>query len=283
MPTSDENPINHQIAQEIDPYSDTVQMKAIAAQYSRKFNLGDYNSLDITCIVWVRILEGEAVNVHDAMTRLRNMARENVRAQLLRHKGIDEIVFLGLPPSPTENPDPFYIKTVSVSLERRVNLGNYESICPSFTDWADLRDVSNSPAELHIALERMWASLWANIDDEIARAQGQKTAPDAFFGLPQVNVELVEDDDEDDVDFADWMAVVEIEIKKITGHRAYDFNQSYRDLYEHGLSPEEAARKTAQEAMLDHRILHSVTIPTPVTAGSNGTNGTNSTNGRSPH
>jgi hypothetical protein len=35
----------------------------------------------------------------------------------------------------------------------------------------------------------MWDSLWANIEDEISRARGFGSVPDAFFGLPQVEIE----------------------------------------------------------------------------------------------
>lgn len=189
MSTHTDNPINQQISHETCPHNDSIQMKAIAAQYSRKFNLGNYESLSAECVLWARVREGEAVNVHTAMTRLRDMARENVRAQLLYHKGSNDPVFLGLQPLENNAPDPFYIKTVSVSISRRVNLGDYNAIEPSYTDWADLRDVSHSPSELHIAMQRMWASIWANIHDEIARAAGRDTPADAFFGLPLIPIE----------------------------------------------------------------------------------------------
>lgn len=39
-----------------------------------------------------------------------------------------------------------------------------------------------------MALERMWQSLWANVEDEISRAQGHG-ATGAFFGLPVIEVE----------------------------------------------------------------------------------------------
>jgi hypothetical protein len=48
--------------------------------------------------------------------------------------------------------------------------------------------VSHSPGELHIALERMWISVWENTLDEISRAQGNG-ATGAFFGLPVIEVE----------------------------------------------------------------------------------------------
>jgi hypothetical protein len=116
------------------------------------------------------------------------MARENVRAQLVRQKGSDELVFLGLQPSFTGGDDPVYVRTMSLSLTCKVNLGNSQSVTPSFTDWADLRHVSGSSGELHIALLRMWQSLWANVEDEISRAQGKGPAG-SFYGYPVIPVE----------------------------------------------------------------------------------------------
>jgi len=48
--------------------------------------------------------------------------------------------------------------------------------------------LAHSPGELHIALSRLWQILWANVTDEIARAQG-KGQPGGYFGLPVVEVE----------------------------------------------------------------------------------------------
>ena len=48
--------------------------------------------------------------------------------------------------------------------------------------------VAHSPGELHLALTRMWAALWANVEDEIARARGHG-ANGTFLGLSQIPVE----------------------------------------------------------------------------------------------
>jgi hypothetical protein len=72
----------------------------------------------------------------------------------------------------TGGEDPIYIRTTSVSLFYRANQGNYQSIMPGYTNWADLRHIAHSPGELHIALERMWQSLRANCLDEISRTRG---------------------------------------------------------------------------------------------------------------
>lgn len=167
-----------------------VTAKGFAVTYDRKFNLGDGESLHAVAVIWVktRVPEGVAFDLHHAKERVRKMARENVRAQLLRQKGSDELVFLGLQPPFTGGDDPVYVRTVSVSLTYKVNLGNFQSVTPSFTDWADLRHVCGSSGELHIALMRIWQSLWANVEDEISRAQGHGPTGN-FYGYPVVTVE----------------------------------------------------------------------------------------------
>lgn len=168
-----------------------IQIRATKVGYERKFNLGDYNALTADILIWLRtdVQEGEPFDLHGAVQRAKEMARQNVRAQYLRARSKEEASFLGLLPPDNGQPDPVYVRTVSVGLTYRVNLGNYDSICPSYTDWADVRHVSHSPGELHIALERMWASLWARIEDEIRRARGLGPDPNAFFGLPLIEVE----------------------------------------------------------------------------------------------
>jgi hypothetical protein len=168
---------------------ESVVSKGFAVTYDRKFNLGNWDSLHASITIWVKSLvpEGEAFDLHHAKARVREMARENVRAQYLKQKGVNELVFLGLKP-PETGEDPIFVRTVSVSLELKTNLGNYESLNPAYTDWADVRHAAGSSGELHIALTRMWLSLWANVQDEIARAQGHGQTGD-FFGYPIVTVE----------------------------------------------------------------------------------------------
>lgn len=171
-------------------WDDPIHIKGFSVTYDRKFNLGDFKSLAPSVTIWVKTIapEGETFDLHHAKERVRHMARENCRAQLLRLQGNSDIVFLGLRPPAKGGEDPILIRTVSVGLVYKVNLGNYQSLTPGYTDWADLRHVSRSPGELHIALERMWSSLWANCLDEISRAQGNG-GTGAFFGLPPVPVE----------------------------------------------------------------------------------------------
>lgn len=168
-----------------------VQHKAFAVRYDRKFNLGRFESLHVAVVIWVRtrVPDGITFNLHDARRRVREMARQNVRAQLYYLKEKPEEVFLGLMPAAEGGLDPIYISTVSVSLEQKVNLGNYESCAPAYTDWADMRYASDSPTQLHLGLKRLWLSLWTNLTDEINRVRGGDTDPMAFFGLPTLEVE----------------------------------------------------------------------------------------------
>jgi hypothetical protein len=168
-----------------------VQIKALEVTYERKFNLGNFESLHAGVTIWARtrVPEGHSFDLHDAKLRLRDMARTNVRAQYLRVKERSEPLFLGLAPPADGRADPIYVRTVGVSLCHKVNLGNYENVAPSYSDWADVRHLSGSQTALHVALERLWACLWANIEDEIRRARGLGSHPDAYFGLPEMEVE----------------------------------------------------------------------------------------------
>ena len=167
-----------------------IMLKGFAVTYDRKFNLGNFESLNPSITIWVQtaVPEGQAFDLHHARERLRRMARENVRAQLLRQQGSDEVVFLGLQPPLAGTPDPIIVRTISVTLIYKVNLANEQSVTPGYTDWADVRHVAHSPGELHRALGRLWQSLWANVEDEISRAQGNGSTG-GFFGLPRIAVE----------------------------------------------------------------------------------------------
>jgi hypothetical protein len=171
-----------------------IHIKGFSVTYDRKFNLGNFESLAPSITIWVKtnVAEGENFDLHHAKERLRRMARENVRAQLLRLQGNPEAVFLGVQPPADGRPDPIFVRTVSVSLTYKVNLGDYNSIMPSYTDWADVRHVAHSSGELHIALARMWQSLWSNVEDEISRARGRaqgQGGTGSFFGLPPIEIE----------------------------------------------------------------------------------------------
>jgi hypothetical protein len=167
-----------------------VQIKGFSVTYDRKFNLGNFESLNPAITIWVktRVPESTTFDLHGCKERVRRLARENVRAQLQRLQGNEEVVFLGLQPPGHGGEDPVFIRTISVSLFYKVNLGNFQSIMPGYTDWADVRHISHSPGELHMALTRMWESVWANTLDEISRAQGHGQT-NAFFGLPTIEVE----------------------------------------------------------------------------------------------
>ena len=175
-----------------DTDREPVHIKGFKVTYDRKFNLGNFESLQAEISIWVktRIPENAPFNLHECKQRVRKMARENVRQQYLRVDGNDSFGFLGLePPLDSMPADPIYVATVGVGLTYKANLGNYSMNTPSYTDWADLRAVALEPQTgLHIAIARLWEGLWANMNDEIARSQGQASS-ETDFGLPVMMVE----------------------------------------------------------------------------------------------
>jgi hypothetical protein len=57
------------------------KVKTVSVHYGRKLNLGDFNSATVECTVWADVDEGE--NLDQAMHGLWDMAKENVKAQLV--------------------------------------------------------------------------------------------------------------------------------------------------------------------------------------------------------
>jgi hypothetical protein len=167
--------------------AEPVLFKGFAVRYDRTFNLGDHEFLNpaVTIQVKTTMPEGEPFDLHHARERVRRLARENVRAQLLRAQGRDEVVFLGLQPPKDGRDDSVSVESVRVSLVRTVNLANLNSLTLGFTDRMDVQDVAGSPGEMHVTLARMWASLWANVQDEVSRAKGSGSTG-AFLGLPPI-------------------------------------------------------------------------------------------------
>ena len=112
-----------------------ITYKGFAVTYDRKFNLGNFESLAPSITIWVKtnVPEGAAFDLHHAKERVRNMARDNCRVQLQRLQGNPEVVFLGLQPPADGRKDPIFVRTISVSLTYKVNLGDYNSITPGYT------------------------------------------------------------------------------------------------------------------------------------------------------
>ena len=75
--------------------AELVLFKGFAVSYDRTFNLGNHEFLNpaVTIQVKTTISEGELFDLHHARERVRRMARENVRAQLLQAQGKEEVVF----------------------------------------------------------------------------------------------------------------------------------------------------------------------------------------------
>jgi hypothetical protein len=77
----------------------SVTVKTVSVTYERKHNLGDYSSANIGCTLWADVSDDQDLDA--AMAALWNMAKANVKAQLLpltsRTQAHVEQVFMGLP------------------------------------------------------------------------------------------------------------------------------------------------------------------------------------------
>lgn len=58
-----------------------MNIKTVSVHYGRKQNLGDFNSANIECTVWADVTEEDSL--HDCMSSLWSMAKENIKAQLM--------------------------------------------------------------------------------------------------------------------------------------------------------------------------------------------------------
>lgn len=166
-------------------HADPIQLNGLSVTYDRRFSMGNFEYLHPAITLWLNctVAKGEPLDLHHAKERTRRMARENVRAQLLRVQGKKEVVFLGLQPPFAGGTDPIVVQSVCLSLIYSVNLGDGNQFTPGYSNCADLRSVAHHPGELHMALARLWQALWANIEDELSRARG-KGNTNNFFGLP---------------------------------------------------------------------------------------------------
>ena len=61
-----------------------MQIKTIAVSYSRKFNLGNFNSVDLSCSLWAQIVAEED---EDACVQiLQDKCREHIRGEYYKAK-----------------------------------------------------------------------------------------------------------------------------------------------------------------------------------------------------
>lgn len=61
-----------------------MQIRTIAVSYSRKFNLGNFNSVDLSCSLWAQIVAEED---EDACVQiLQDKCREHVRVEYYKAK-----------------------------------------------------------------------------------------------------------------------------------------------------------------------------------------------------
>ena len=203
--------------------ADPVRHRGIGVRYERRLNLGNFESVVAGISLWVLIIPEEMrdergltqpdkyghpltrpISLYECRQRVRELARNNIRAQFNQARNIEEPTYLGLPPSPTDY-DPLLVKSVLLSLKLKRNLGDYASVEPEYTDHCDLRDIylayehvhtANSTG-LHIHLYRIWQSLWANIENELARAQGMG-ATEAELGLPSIEIDPIPENETSD-------------------------------------------------------------------------------------
>lgn len=77
----------------------TVTLKTISVAYERRQNLGDFSSAHVGVTLWADVTDDQ--DLPAAMKGLREMARENVKDELLRVTAKNgarvESVFMGLP------------------------------------------------------------------------------------------------------------------------------------------------------------------------------------------
>lgn len=76
-----------------------MKLKTVSVTYERKHNLGNYNSANIGVTLWADLDEGE--NEAEIMTALWEMAKNNVKAQLVplaqNQEAEVQHIFMGLP------------------------------------------------------------------------------------------------------------------------------------------------------------------------------------------
>lgn len=79
-----------------------VKVKTVAVTYGRKVNLGDFNSANVECTLWVEV-EGDPAGLNAVMSELWGMAKTNVAKQIYEAKGGAKLeakaqeMFMGLP------------------------------------------------------------------------------------------------------------------------------------------------------------------------------------------
>ena len=124
--------------------------KEKSVTFEKTWNLGDFNSLSASMTIWFSNQDGNK--------NARVMARNSVVAQHQRELG-DKVTI--------DIPDGLEVDTISVTLSKRVNLGNYEGEKFSVTDWEEV------DGDLEKTIRRLWNTAWANINEEVALAKGE--------------------------------------------------------------------------------------------------------------
>ncbi|MEM9773135.1 MAG: hypothetical protein AAF902_01050 [Chloroflexota bacterium] len=202
---------------------EAVRPSSIRVSYGRKVDMGNFSQFGSEVNIWTAPIRRdsedrpEKTDVSSWVSRVREMARQNVRKQYLDFIGKkNEMIFLGLMP-PSNTPEEIFIRTAGVNLNAKVKVDDWESTRVSVSDWASLVDAASMhqalgdewrehPASLaqhggeHVALTRLWESQWRNFEAELTHV-AEKHSVD-YFGIPPVHIEVIgpdKDDDEQDV------------------------------------------------------------------------------------
>lgn len=80
------------------------------------------------------------------------------------------------------------IKTVSVTYERKINLGDFNSLTAACSIWAQL-DIGETE---HEAMSGLWEMARNNVKDQVARVKarpGAMNVEETFLGIPVIDQE----------------------------------------------------------------------------------------------
>lgn len=157
----------------------------------RKISFQNFDQLTPHIDLWVGVQKETAVDLQDCLSRLRQCAGANVLNQVNELTQDGEFAFLGLV-APGQGADPLYINVAGVGIGYRHKLKNGTTINPVYSDWAEIKDVYDDRYDgsggYHLALQRLWAGVWAGVRYDLAGAAGQ-TVAEPFLGVPPIEIE----------------------------------------------------------------------------------------------
>ena len=160
--------------------SDNPGLYKESVRYGRKFDLGNFESLDIEVTIWASLTD---TNSHAAMQALWALARNAARfAYIKALGGLNDVSVLTLG---AELPSGTTVETVSLSLTRKVNTGKkYENATLGNSLWYNVDGED---------WERLISSLWQSVFNNIAAAvpvAGKNPMEEVYLGVEEeVDVE----------------------------------------------------------------------------------------------